>query len=104
MTWVAELPRYSEHLVRDVGALNLAFTLLFVWSAMTLERTLLRATLSAWLVFAIPHFIFHLLHVDAHSSSSALAQMVLLGTGIALPLLLLYMNEKTDSRSGRRAY
>jgi hypothetical protein len=104
MTWLAELPKYSQHLVRDVGALNLAFLLLFVWAAVTLDRTLVRACLCAWLVFAVPHFIFHLFNLEGHSSSSAFSQMTVLGVGTALPLLLLYINEKTDSRSGRRAY
>jgi hypothetical protein len=51
---------YDEHLVRDVGALNLALCALLVFAAVVLEKRLVQAALVAWLVYAIPHFAFHL--------------------------------------------
>ena len=97
-TWVSELPRYSEHLVRDVGSLNLALAVLLAWAAAGLERNIVRASLVGWLVYSIPHFLFHLFHLERYESDNATTQMVVLGIGLALPLLLLAANERLDRR------
>ena len=100
-TWVGELPRYSEHLVRDVGALNLALAVLLTWAALGLERATVRAALVAWLVFSIPHFIFHALHLERYESDDARSLMISLGLGLVLPLLLIPANERLERRSVR---
>ena len=96
--WVAELPRYSEHLVRDVGSLNLALAVLLLWAAGGLERNVVRAALIGWLVYSIPHFIFHVFHLERYADDNATSQMIALGIGIALPLLLLAANERLERR------
>ncbi|MDQ4095375.1 MAG: hypothetical protein M3174_04115 [Actinomycetota bacterium] len=101
LAWVSQLPRYSEHLVRDVGAFNLAFAVLLIWAAIGLEKNVVRAALVGWVVFSIPHFIFHLLHLDRYDSTQAISQMVVLGIGIVLPLLLLSTNARLDRRTRR---
>src|SRR5215216_6973880 len=58
--WVSTLGPYNEHLVRDVGALNLALGVLLLLAAALLERRLVQVSLVAFLVYAVPHFIFHL--------------------------------------------
>lgn len=50
--WVSLNPPYSEHLMRDYGAMNLALALMMVVAAITMERLIIRATLTAYLVFA----------------------------------------------------
>ena len=87
--WVALLPSYNEHLVRDVGELNLGFTLLFTWAAISLERRLIQVSLLAWLVNAVPHLIFHLNHLMHFSLFDQIGQVVSLGLVILLPLVLL---------------
>src|SRR6516164_5216313 len=57
--WVNLMPPFSEHLMRDYGAMNLAVALVFVVAATTMERRLVRLALVAYLLFAIPHLIFH---------------------------------------------
>lgn len=101
LAWVSEFPRYSEHLVRDVGAFNLAFAVLLLWSAIGLDRTVVRVALVGWIVFAIPHFVFHVLHLDRYDSMQAIGQMTVLGLGVLLPLLLLSINARLDRRSRR---
>ena len=96
--WVSELPRYSEHLVRDVGALNLALAVLLIWAAAGLERSVVRSALVGWLVYSIPHFVFHVFHLDRYNDDNATTQMVVLGIGIALPLLLLFANERLERK------
>lgn len=100
-TWVAELPRYSQHLVRDIGALNLALAVLLLWGAIGLERAIVRAALVAWLLFSIPHFIFHALHLERYDSGDARSLMIALGLGLVLPLFLLAANERLERRSVR---
>lgn len=101
VTWVGELPRYSEHLVRDIGSLNLALAVLLAWAAIGLERGVVRAALVAWLVYSVPHLIFHATHLGRYDDDSATSQMIALGLGILLPLVLLVANQRLDRRSRR---
>jgi hypothetical protein len=96
--WVALLPPYNEHLVRDVGALNLSFTLLFTWATISLERRLIQIILLAWLVYAIPHFTYHLNHLMHFSLFDQVEQIVSLGIVILLPLVLLILSNKVQKQ------
>jgi hypothetical protein len=87
--WVSTLGPYNEHLVRDVGALNLALGVLLLFAAVLLERRLVRASLIAWLFYAVPHFAFHLTTLDVFSLFDDLANMAGLGLAVLLPLLIL---------------
>jgi hypothetical protein len=73
------LGSYNEHLVRDYGALNLALGVLLVFAAVSPEGGLVRASLVAWLVYATPHFVFHLtqVHTLAPVDNVALATHLL---------------------------
>ena len=82
--WVALLPPYNEHLVRDVGALNLALTVVLGAAAWTLDRTMIRVALLALIVFAVPHAIFHAGHLAGFPAADAVAQTV----GTILQLVL----------------
>jgi hypothetical protein len=87
--WVALLPPYNEHLVRDVGEFNLGFALLFIWTTISPKRRLLQAVLWAWLVYAVPHFIYHLNHLMHFALVDQIGQVIALGFVILLPLVLL---------------
>lgn len=87
--WVALLPPYNEHLVRDVGAFNLAFALLFAWAAVSLARPLLQAALVAYLAYAVPHLVYHMGHLMRFSLGDAVAQTIALLIVVAIPLALL---------------
>jgi hypothetical protein len=82
--WVALLPPYNEHLVRDVGTLSLALTVLLAVGAVTCHRLLVRTAVSGFLVYAVPHTAFHGLHLDGFPAGEAIAQMA----GFAIQLLL----------------
>lgn len=101
--WVSTLGPYNEHLVRDAGALNLALGVLLATAAVLLERRLVRASLIAWLVYAVPHFAFHLTTLDAFPPFDNLANVGVLGLAVLLPLLLLagtYGTSHTDESVG----
>jgi hypothetical protein len=87
--WVAPLPAYNEHLVRDFGGMNLAMAVVFGVAAATLDRRLAATALVAYLVFAVPHLAFHLQHLEPFGTADRVAQVVLLAVAAVLPLPLL---------------
>ena len=93
--WVSALGPYDEHLVRDYGAMNLALSFLLVSAAIFLERRLSRVALITLLVFAVPHFAFHLTQTHHYSPFQDLVQMGGLGFQILLPLALLVLTGRT---------
>ncbi len=90
-SWVSALPPYNEHLVRDVGGLNLALAVLLAFAAIVLERRLVQAASAAALAYAVPHFVFHLAHLEELSTGDQIAQTVTLALAVAVPLVLLLL-------------
>ncbi|HEX7212489.1 MAG TPA: hypothetical protein VF241_16325 [Propionibacteriaceae bacterium] len=82
--WVSLLPPYNEHLTRDVGELSLALTVLLVAAAVTGQWLLSVVAIIATAVYAVPHAVYHALHLEGFPTGDAVAQMV----GIALQLVL----------------
>lgn len=72
--WVALLPPYNEHLVRDVGALTSAIAALLGLAAWRRSRSLASAGVAAWLVANVPHTVFHLVNLGGFPPLAALAQ------------------------------
>ena len=83
--WVDLIPPFSEHLMRDYGAMNLSLALVFVVAAVTMERRMVRIALAAYLLFAIPHLIFHLTHLEHFTTGAAVGQTILLTVAVLLP-------------------
>jgi hypothetical protein len=90
-TWVAVDGPYNEHLVRDVGWLNLALTVITVWAAVTLARTLVIAVLVGWLVADLPHLVYHAANLDGLSSGDGAAELISLAVGPAIAAALLVL-------------
>ena len=95
--WVDLLPPYSEHLTRDVGALSLSLALVLVVAATTMERRLVRVGLVAYLVFAIPHLIFHVMHLENFTTAAAIGQTAILAVAVLLPAALLFLTGRRRS-------
>ena len=96
-SWVSAVGPYNEHLVRDVGGLNLALALLLVAAAVFLERRLVIVVLVAYLVNAVPHFIFHVSHMDEMSTGDQVGQTVSLALAVLLPLALLPLARRVET-------
>ena len=96
-TWVSALPPYNEHLVRDIGSLYLALALLLSAAAVLLERRLVIVALAAYLVNAVPHFIFHVTHMDELSTGDQVGQTVSLALAVLLPLALLPLGRRLET-------
>lgn len=82
--WVALLPPYNEHLVRDVGALSLALAVVLAAGTVTADRRLVRVAAVAFAVYTVPHTLFHGGHLGGFTPGDAAAQMA----GFGLQLLL----------------
>ncbi len=87
--WVAALPAYNEHLVRDVGGLFLATGVLLVIAGVILERRLVAISLVTWLLFAVPHTVYHLFNLENMETGDVIANVVTLASTVLIPVWLL---------------
>ena len=71
--WIAPDGPFNEHLIRDVGALNLALVVVTVAALVTLRRSMVLTTAIAWLVYSVPHVVYHSRHSDAMSGQAPAA-------------------------------
>ncbi|NKE61827.1 hypothetical protein FXN61_35735 [Lentzea sp. PSKA42] len=99
--WVAYFPPFNEHLLRDFGALNLALCAVLVFAAVTMERRLTQAVLVGYVVFAVPHLVFHLNHLSHMPFADQVGNVVSLVAAVLIPLALLPLTLKIDSKVGR---
>lgn len=87
--WVAALPDYSEHLVRDVGGLFLATGILLVAAAWFLQRRLVAVALISFLAYSLPHFVFHLFNLEPYAAGDVAANVIALAATVLIPVGLL---------------
>ena len=87
--WIAVDGPMNEHLVRDVGQLNLAVALVSLVAALTMTTLLVRVAAAAWLVNAVPHFVYHLRHLDAYETVDKVGNIASLALLVALPAIVL---------------
>ncbi len=97
--WVALLPEYNEHLTRDVGALSLSLTLVLVAAAVTMERTLVQVALAATAIYAVPHTLFHALHLEGFPESDAIAQTAVTIAQVVLVVVALLLSTRLQRRA-----
>ena len=88
--WISVDGPYNEHLVRDVGAFYLA---LAIASLMVLSRrgvSEARIVGAAWIVFSVPHLLYHLHHLAMYTRVDQIGLIATLGGTLllALPLWL----------------
>ncbi|MDX6698091.1 MAG: hypothetical protein QOE65_1488 [Solirubrobacteraceae bacterium] len=95
--WVSALPAYSEHLMTDVGALFLATGVLLLAAAAWPQRRLVGITLVVWLLWAVPHTVWHLLNLDVYGTGDAIANTVALALTVLGPAGLLGLLAFSDA-------
>jgi hypothetical protein len=89
--WVAVDGPFNEHLVRDVGALNLALAFVAATALVTGSIAVARAAGGAALVYGVPHLAYHAAHLDGFDGTDQVAMLVSLtiaaaaGLAAALP-------------------
>lgn len=97
--WVSMLGPYNEHLIRDVGGLYLVLAAITLWAAVRPRPESLALVATGWLVFSVPHFVFHIVHLDPMSAADQAGNIVALGGTIVLAALL-FIPAATGSRKG----
>lgn len=83
--WVSMLPPYNEHLIRDVGEFSLALAVVLAAAAVLGQRLLSVVAICALAVYAVPHAVYHALHLEGFPTADAVAQT--LGIGLHLVLV-----------------
>lgn len=92
MHWIDINGPYNEHFLRDFGALNAALLVVIVFALWKRSEPLVQAAGLAIAVYALPHAIYHLQHLDVYESSEkviAVAPLVIqifMGLAIAWPM------------------
>ena len=96
---VAATPPYSEHLLRDFGGAAAAMGVVLGAATVVLERRLVVVALASYLVFSVPHTVFHLGHLQAVPLQLAVPLVGVLAATVVLPVaLLLAVNRLPDTR------
>ena len=88
--WVAVDGPYNEHLVRDVGVLNLALAVVAIVAFVTLSRAAVLAAGGAWLVYGVPHLVYHLRHLDPLPDADQFAVPGTLAANVLLAAVVLW--------------
>ena len=96
LSWIAVDGPYNEHLVRDVGALQLALAAVFIAAAVRLERTMITTACVAALIWGVPHFIYHLFNTEGLGTGDQIGVLGGLGFFAALPVAVLILVRKVD--------
>jgi hypothetical protein len=97
--WVSASGPYNSHLVTDVGAGLAALAVLLLLAAIRPEPLVVQVSLVAWLVFAIPHLLFHVASTEELSTGEAATQVIVLAGAVALPVALLVLARGGARRS-----
>lgn len=87
--WVAALPAFNEHLVRDVGGLFLFSAAVLLAAGVYLERRLVTVALGGFLLYSVPHTIFHYLNFEPYETADVIANALGLGAQVLIPIGLL---------------
>ncbi len=98
-SWVSVDGPYNEHLVRDVGALNVAIALVVIMAAIRLSRDLVMVAGLATLAWGVPHLIYHLFERDGLSVSDQIISLSGLATFSGLAALILIIGPGIADRA-----
>lgn len=89
-SWVSIDGPFNEHLVRDVGALNLALLVLLAAAAVRLTRELVVVAAAAAIVWGAPHLVYHVFNTEGLAVGDLLASLGGLAVYVVLPATVLW--------------
>src|SRR6478735_6968391 len=98
--WVRPDGPFNEHLVRDVGELNLALAFVTFAAVVWCWPMVVRVVAGAWIVEGIPHLVYHLRHLDPLATDAKVWSIA----GLAIvPVVALVLIALTTDLGRRRA-
>jgi len=83
-------PPFSEHYARDFGGATLGIAVLLVIALVRPRPVIVGMATLAFSIFAVPHFVFHLEHLDHATTNEAVlltagnASVALIGLALAI--------------------
>jgi alkylhydroperoxidase family enzyme len=95
--WVHVLGPFDEHLVTDVGALFVGLAVLMTLAAVHMRRTLVVAATAAWLVFSVPHLVWHSFNLEPYKTADAISNVATLGWTVVGGILILALLRRPAS-------
>jgi hypothetical protein len=101
-SWVSTDGPYNEHLVRDVGGLQLGMAVVLFAALLRPTGHLLRVAAFASVVWQAPHAVYHLVHAgDLPAFADRVAQSVLLILALAVAVALLVASSRRGGAARR---
>jgi hypothetical protein len=100
--WVSPDGPYNEHLVRDVGELNLALAAVTFIAAVTLSVWVVRAAALAWILYSLPHLVYHLRHLEPFDTADQVGQIVSLSLPVLAGALVLWLSRAPEPSMPRK--
>ena len=101
--WVNVLGPFDEHLVTDVGALFVGLGVLLTIAAFTLHRTTVVAATVTWLIYAVPHTVWHLFSLEPYGTGDAIVNSVALAGQVVGGVLVLVLLRRRAPRAAKAA-
>jgi alkylhydroperoxidase family enzyme len=95
--WVHLLGPFDEHLVTDVGALFVALGFLLAFAAVSLRRGTVIAAATTWLIFSIPHLVWHVLNLGPYGTADAVGNTASLVWTVIGGFLILFLARTVDA-------
>jgi hypothetical protein len=96
-------PPFSEHLMRDYGGATLGLGVVLAVAVFFPGTILGWVAPLAYLVFAVPHFAFHLHHLEGATAGEAVLLVTELALSVLLPVLLIVLAAIRTRRERPRA-
>jgi nucleoside-diphosphate-sugar epimerase len=100
--WVAHDGPFNEHLIRDFGALQAALAAVTLVALYTASRTAARAAAVGWLVFSVPHALYHFRNLEHYDTGDQIANIVTLTGAVALAVIALVLLARPPAARPRR--
>jgi hypothetical protein len=99
--WVRVDGPYNEHLVRDVGGLNLGIAAVLIAALITLSRPMIITASVATLLYGIPHLVYHIANTDGLATSDIAVSLGGLALFAALPIALIVVTPRISAATGK---
>jgi hypothetical protein len=91
---------FNEHLLRDVGGLNLALAVIAFGALASMTVAFVRAAAAAHLVFGVPHLLYHATHLEAFAPADRVGMIVALSVPVVAALTVLVAGGRRAPTAG----
>lgn len=95
-TWVAVDGPFNEHLVRDVGGLNLGLAFVALVALVSGSVLVARAAGGAALLYGVPHLLYHATHLDGFDTVDKVAMLGSLSMAALAAVLVIAPREDSN--------